>query len=176
MTSARLITSRLTDDWCFHSVVSEPLTEAVTPSSRSAHSSPVPVAVVVACVVLVASVWDSWSTPWLSLLFFRVVFWYCCIAMLFCISCWSDAMDFAPKVSFTSPWSDQLTVFETENSTVSVTVILTGSVPLMYVCLEIMSGGGCVMSLRSSTTGTPMFMNARHPRSCAVFSSSGNSP
>lgn len=146
------------------------------PRRRSAHNSPVPVTEVEAVVVFVASVWDSLSTPWLSLLFFRVVFWYCIIAMLFCSCSCSDAVDFAPNVSFTSPWSDQLIVFEIENSTVSVTVILTGSVPLMYVCLEIMSGGGCVMSLRSSTTGTPMFMYARHPRSCAAFSSSGKAP
>ncbi|MEU9716357.1 hypothetical protein [Streptomyces sp. NPDC047976] len=85
-------------------------------------------------------------------------------------------MDFAPKVSFTSPWSDQLIVFEIVNSTVSVTVITMGSVPLTYVCLDTMSGGGCRMSARSSMTGTPTFMKARQPRSCAVGSSVGNVP
>lgn len=130
MTSARLLISKLTEDWCFHSVVSEPLTEPVIPSRSSPHNSPVPVTELVAVVLLVASVWDSVLTPWLSLLFSRVVFWYCFISMLFWSCCWSDAMDFAPKVSFTSPWSDQLIVFEIVNSTVSVTVILIGSVPL----------------------------------------------
>ncbi len=78
--------------------------------------------------------------------------------MLFCSCCCSEAVVFAPKVSCTWPWSDQLMVFEMENSTESVAVTLIGSVPLMYVCLETRSGGGCSMSLCSSMSGTPTFM------------------
>ncbi len=84
-------------------MVSEPLTEPVIPSMSWADSSPVPVAVLVAVVVLVDWDWDSMSTPWLSLLFFRVVFWELVIAMLFCNCCWREAVVFAPKVSCTCP-------------------------------------------------------------------------
>uniref|UniRef100_J1S883 Secreted protein n=1 Tax=Streptomyces auratus AGR0001 TaxID=1160718 RepID=J1S883_9ACTN len=89
------------------------------------------------------------------MLFFRVVFsdWF--IAMLFCSCCCSDAVVFAPKVSCTCPWSDQLMVFEIENSTVCDQSMGMGSVRLTYVCLEITSGGGCAMSFRSSMSGTP---------------------